>query len=485
MEYAIVDIETTGANASHACIIEIAIRLYDGSHVVDCFDSLIRPDRNIPPHITALTGIDYDMVCDAPAFEQVAGEIFSLLDGRIFVAHHVQFDYSFLRRHLEEAGYAYAAKTLCTARLARKIKPGLPSYSLGNLCHAWDIPIKNRHRAGGDADATVMLFSKLLASDTAGVIPGILKADTREPQLPPNLTKAQIDALPDKPGVYYFRDREGEVIYVGKAKKLRGRVLQHFMDNSPSRDRKDFLQDIYAVSFERCGTELMALILEAIEIKQLWPKYNRALKKYDPKFGLFSYEDLQGYRRLFVGKNDKSRVPIQVFTTRAGGINKLQELVRRFGLCASLCRLGSCELCGRVNRRADLLCTATDPVDTYNERVNRALSFIQDDRPGFLIVDKGRDKGEKSCIWVENGRFYGMGYISHEEEVQTLVDIKDRMTRYEGSHYIMQLLISYICRYPQKVFKFEQAIEQGGAPGHTLQKEADLSPYHHRSDGLR
>jgi DNA polymerase-3 subunit epsilon len=229
-------------------------------------------------------------------------------------------------------------------------------------------------------------------------------------------------------------------------------VAQHFTGNNPNPQRQNFMRDIYAISYEVCGTELMAFILEAIEIKRIWPKYNRALKKYEPKFGLFTYEDMGGYKRLFIGKYNKSLLPIQVFTTREGGINKLHELVRRFRLCASLCRLGTCELCSLVDKRNDLICTAKEPPELYNEKVDKALSYLREDMPGFYIMDNGRHKNEKSCIWVEQGNFYGMGYIDNTADINSLEDVKDCLTRYASSHYIMQLIISFMCKYPGKVF---------------------------------
>ena len=452
MEYAIVDIETTGGHAAGGSITEIAIRIFDGEKVIEQWDSLIRPAQNIPFYITALTGIDNGMVCNSPTFEELSGDIFNRLQGRIFVAHNVNFDYSFLKHHLAHAGYPFTAQKLCTVRLARKLKPGLRSYSLGNLCETLAIPLENRHRAGGDADATVILFSKLLTWDTEGVIPAMLKKGSKEQQLPPNLPKENFDALPEKPGVYYFRDHKGKVIYIGKAKNIRKRVSQHFTGNNPNPQRQDFMREIYSIDFEQCGTELMAFILECLEIKKIWPKYNRALKKYDPKFGLFAYEDLQGYKRLVIGKYSNNLLPIQVFTTRETGINKLHELVRRFGLCPSLCRLGNCTLCEKLDKKTDLLCTANEPVEVYNAKAEQALSFLKEDMPGFYIIDKGRHQDEKSCVWVENGNFYGMGYISDSEDIRSPDDIKDRLTRYNGNHYIMQLIISFVCKNPAKVF---------------------------------
>ncbi|ANI89251.1 DNA polymerase III subunit epsilon [Arachidicoccus ginsenosidimutans] len=453
MEYAIVDIETTGGYASGSGITEIAIRIFDGNSVIDSYETLVKPSHNIPLYITALTGIDYEMVCDSPAFEDIAKDVFAMLQGRVFVAHNVNFDYSFLKYHLEDAGYVYAAPKLCTVRMARKIKPGLRSYSLGNLCNDLGIIIENRHRAGGDVDAAVTLFSKLLEWDNEGIIQAMLKKGSKEQQLPPNLPKEDFEALPSKPGVYYFRDSKGKVIYVGKAKDLRKRVAQHFTGHNPNPQRQNFLREIFSITHEVCGTELMAFILEALEIKRIYPKYNRALKKYDPKFGLFVYEDLQGYQRLFIGKYNKSHLPVQVFTTREGGMNKLKELTRRFGLCASLCRLSSCELCELIDKKNDLLCTANQPPEIYNEKVRQALSYLKEDMPGFYIVDKGRTGNEKSCIWVEQGNFYGMGYIDNSADINSMEDIKDSLTRYQGNHYIMQLIISFMCKYPKKVYK--------------------------------
>ncbi len=455
MEYAIVDIETTGGYAAGSGITEIAIRIFDGNMVIDSYETLVKPSHNIPLYITALTGIDYETVCDSPSFADIAKDVFDMLNGRIFVAHNVNFDYSFIKHYLEDAGYNYAAQKLCTVRMARKIKPGLRSYSLGNLCDALGIEIESRHRAGGDVDATVILFQKLLEWDSEGAISAMLKKGSKEQQLPPNLPKEDFEALPDKPGVYYFRDNKGKVIYVGKAKDLRKRVGQHFTGHNINPQRQNFLREIFSITYEICGTELMAFILEAVEIKRIWPKYNRALKKYEPKFGLFAYEDLQGYMRLFIGKYNKSNLPVQVFTTKEGGTNKLRELSRRFGLCASLCRLNSCELCQLVDKKNELLCTANQPPEIYNQKVEQALSCLKEDMPGFYIIDKGRNSNEKSCIWVERGNFYGMGYIDNEADINSLDDVKDSLTQYIGSHYIMQLLISYICRFPKKVYKFE------------------------------
>ncbi|RZK89782.1 MAG: DNA polymerase III subunit epsilon, partial [Pedobacter sp.] len=245
MLYAVVDIETTGGHASANGITEVAINIHDGNEITESYTTLINPGRAIPAYITALTGIDEEMLADAPAFEDVALQIYQLLHGKVFVAHNVNFDYSFLKHHLALAGYDLQCRKLCTVRMSRKIFPGKVSYSLGKLCNALQIPLQNRHRAAGDADATSILFNLLLEHDLEGTIPEMLKKTSKEQVLPPNLDKAAIIRLPNQPGVYYFKDSKGKIVYVGKAKDLKKRVTSHFTGNKPNRQRQDFLRTIH------------------------------------------------------------------------------------------------------------------------------------------------------------------------------------------------------------------------------------------------
>lgn len=218
--YAIVDIETTGGYAAANGIIEISVQVSDGSQIVETYETLVNPGQVIPRYIQALTGISNEMVQDAPRFEAVAEKVFTILQGNIFVAHNVNFDHSFVKNHLEAYGYSLQVKKLCTVRLARQIFPGFPSYSLGNICHALEIPMSDRHRAGGDAKATVELFHRMLQADAQGFIKASLLRNSKEQTLPPNVPKDHFEQLPNTPGVYYFQDGKGKVIYVGKSKPL-------------------------------------------------------------------------------------------------------------------------------------------------------------------------------------------------------------------------------------------------------------------------
>jgi len=160
--FAIIDIETTGNNYKFSNITELAVFLHNGQKITNHYSTLINPEIDIPYYITKLTGIDNEMVKNAPKFYEVAKTIVELTTGCTFVAHNVKFDYNFIKEEFSRLGYIFNRKTLCTVQLARKLLPGHKSYSLGKLCSDLEININGRHRAAGDALATVQLFEKLL-----------------------------------------------------------------------------------------------------------------------------------------------------------------------------------------------------------------------------------------------------------------------------------------------------------------------------------
>lgn len=447
-EYAIVDIETTGGNASGSRITEIAIVIHDGTRIIERWETLVNPEKEIPLPIFALTGITNAMVRHAPVFETIAEKVLELLNDRIFVAHNVNFDYSFIRHELEAAGFKWTARKLCTVRAARKLRPGLRSYSLGNLCRALDIPIENQHRAGGDVNATAILFSRLLEWDSEGALAMMVKKTAQDQQLPPNLPPKDFEQLPEKPGVYYFYNQYRKVIYVGKAVNLKKRVASHFSGHSAKPQRQHFLREIHGISFEVCATEIMALLLECSEIKKLWPEYNKALKRFEPKFGLYDYEARNGYRYLAVGKLSKFQTGLAVFNNAYEGVNLLLQLAKEFGIDSRFCKYGT-PADGAVIVKYD---TNDFPdVGTHNQKVQNALDSLTQERPSFAIIDKGRTLDERSCIWVENGHFYGMGYMGSDVGFSDPSEVKDYVVPYRSNQYMLQLIHRYAQKYPGKV----------------------------------
>lgn len=274
--YAIVDIETTGGSSRIEKITEIAIIQHDGEKITGEYSTLVNPERNIPYYITSLTGITNEMVEDAPRFFEVARTIVEMTEGRTMVAHNARFDYSFIREEFKSLGYNFRRNLLDTVTLSRKLIPGHKSYSLGNICRDLGIAINGRHRAAGDALATAELFRLLMEKDNQvrNQGHGLIK-NTKLSKLNPGLDVSKVDMVPEEPGVYYFYDEKGNLIYIGKSRNLRQRVSTHLSNNTTGRsmEMRDMIADL---DWEVTGSELIALLLESAEIKKNKPLYNRA-----------------------------------------------------------------------------------------------------------------------------------------------------------------------------------------------------------------
>ncbi|HEX7846110.1 MAG TPA: exonuclease domain-containing protein [Chitinophagaceae bacterium] len=450
--YAIVDIETTGSYSAANGITEISIHVYDGEKVIEKFETLINPCQPIPYYIQSMTGITDKMVAGAPKFEEVAEQIYTILQDKIFVAHNVSFDYSFIKGSLAESGFILNSKKLCTVRLSRKIIPGLPSYSLSNLSHSLGITINNHHRAGGDTEATVRIFQLLLANDKDQFIQKSLQRNSKEAVLPPNVPKEHFDQLPYTPGVYYFHNEKGKVVYVGKANNIRYRVNSHFSNNSESRQKQNFMKYIHAISFQPTATELMAHILESTEIKKLWPMFNSSQKRWEDVYGVFSYEDQNGFLRLAIEKNKNRLNPLYSFHYLVDGHAVIRKLVKDFQLCPKLCFMQKdhvqCE--GIKEGHCKGACEKKEKAFAYNTRVTKAIETLQA-QPSFAILEKGLNGNDQSCILVWKGKFYGMGYLDADMQITDAEALKEMITPYKENLFIRNLINGYAARFPQKV----------------------------------
>jgi DNA polymerase-3 subunit epsilon len=445
--YAIVDIETTGGDK----ITEISILVFDGKKVVDEFTSLVNPECSIPKYITSLTGIDNQMVLHAPKFYEIAKKIIEITENTIFVAHSVNFDYNILQKEFQSLGARFQRKKLCTVRLSRKILPGLPSYSLGKLCSTLQIPLSNRHRAKGDADATVLLFALLLEKDPSDIIGTSLHPRSREATLPPLLPKRVVDNLPETEGVYYFRNRDNEIIYIGKAINIKKRVLSHLYDKS--KREITLCLETANITYTETGSELLALLLESAEIKKQFPKFNRAQRKTRESIALFSYQDRQGI--LHIGTNSSKLVqkPITKFYTAREARSFVEKLCEKFELCPKYCHLQSnVSSCFHYQlKQCRGICSQKESVASYNQRVQQAIASIQYETESFLILEKGRKKTELSFVLVINGVYKGFGYVQKKRSQKTLADYSKNMVLQKDNKDIHRILRGYLKRQPDTV----------------------------------
>ncbi len=444
--YAIVDIETTGGYAQHHRVTEVAIYHFDGNRITDKFSTLINPARAIPNFITGLTGITTAMVEEAPTFEDVAEEIYDWLKDRVFVAHNAHFDHSFLKREFELVGIQWQTKKLCTVRLSRKIVPGLDSYSLGALAESFGIKIPNRHRALGDAHATAKIFDILLKRDQQGVIAKSIKRNSGEATLPSNLNKADYDNLPNKAGVYYFLDAKGTVIYVGKAINIKKRITSHFSGEAKEWNRSNIRNEICNITYELTGNELIALILESQEIRRLWPKYNLAQKFKVEEWGVFDYEDRNGYLRFSVNAVSKGTKPLITFPSKGEAWNFMWEKVKAHDLCPKLSGLQVAKgLCfSHQTGACKGACQGVEKTKKYNKKVQQAIDSFFESGSSAAIIGQGREDGERSLVLVEKGNYLGFGFYDQQKKISDFESAKNFIRLSKDNRVVQHLVNSYL-----------------------------------------
>jgi DNA polymerase-3 subunit epsilon len=415
--FAIIDVETTGGSARWERITEIAIVLHDGQVVVDTFATLINPERSIPWNITQLTGITDEMVANAPRFFEVARRIVEMTEGAVFVAHNVQFDYGFVREEFNRLGYMYTRRQLCTVRLARKVFPGLPGYSLSKLKAHFGIAAERSHRALDDTLATVHILERILAArDGESSLKAFINHGVKETKLPPQISLDRLHALPEACGVYYFHDAAGQVVYVGKSLNIRKRIFEHFADPSPKGEQ--LRQSVADLSCEVTGSELVALLLESAEIKRLQPRINRAQRAQQFQGAIYTHTDPQGYIRFCAGKNPakgiKGMDKIAEYPKMGSSVGHLEALMYRFELCGKLCHFDSSVFaCFRhAIKQCHGACIGFEAPEDYNIRAEAAMRLIKRGLEGsFLITEPGRTPEEQAIVGVLDGRFAGYAFF--------------------------------------------------------------------------
>ncbi len=440
--FAIVDIETTGGRASDEKITEIAVYVHDGEKIVEEFSTLVNPERFIPSFITRLTGIDNEMVKNAPKFYEVAKKIVEITEGKTFVAHNAQFDYSFLREEFKSLGFTFSRDYVCTVKLSRKLIPGFRSYSLGNLCDSLGIKIEGRHRATGDALATVKLFEILLKNDREDHISKSIRNDYLNVRFPEHFDRKIIEKLPEATGIYYLHNQDGTVVYIGKSNNIRKRVLTHF-SNKANHKAIEMRNTIRDVSFEMTGNELIALLLESDEIKKYLPVFNRALRHSLFNYGIFQSMNKGGYITLKAGKILRGMQPIITAHSVDEARETLEKKINQYTLCQKLCGLYDIEYaCFHFSiNQCNGACIGREAPEEYNKRVMKAIESLDYMHRNFLIVGSGRNHEERSVVSVENGKYLGFGFFNPDfvsPEVETLREIISSKQDNRDAHRIIR-----------------------------------------------
>ncbi|MBM1106183.1 GIY-YIG nuclease family protein [Aurantibacter crassamenti] len=457
--YSIIDIETTGNGVEGNRITEISIFKYDGHTIVDEFTSLVNPEMPIPYFITGLTGIDDDMVRNAPKLAELIPKIVEITNDTIFVAHSVNFDYNVIKNEFKNLGHEFVKKKLCTVRLSRKLFPGYTSYSLGKLCTALNIPLKDRHRARGDAHATVLLFEKLLRAEGAtAVFKTFLNSKSQEATLPPLLSRNVYDDLPTKPGIYFFKDSKGKIIYIGKAINIKKRISSHFYDKSEKEIK--LCREIAHIDFELSGSEILALLMESAAIKHYFPKYNSAQKRKSQQYGIFTYEDQNGIKHLAPNKLKAMPNALATFYSISECRNYLENVCRDFNLCPKYCHLqegvSTCSHYSIVN--CEGICRGKENALDYNLKVENAIAFMQTKKENFFIKEKGRTLDEDAIILIKDGIYNGYAFIEKQSAITTINDLEHHIKLQSDTIEVQQIIYSYLNKNSNNVYSYQDGV---------------------------
>ncbi len=443
--YAILDIETTGGQFNEEGITEIAIYKFDGHQVVDQFISLVNPEIPIQPFVVKLTGINNAMLRSAPKFFEVAKRIIEITKDCVLVAHNASFDYRILRTEFKRLGYDFESQTLCTVELAQKLIPEQPSYSLGKLVRGLGIPIADRHRAGGDAMATLKLFQLLLDKDlTKEIVKSLIHTEVIK-GLSPKLLDI-VEHLPSRTGIYYIHRQDGKIIYIGKSRNIKKRVNQHFTGTTGK--CKKIQLEVFAVTYEETGSELVALLKESEEIKINKPIYNRAQKKTILPWGVISQTDASGYLRLHTDRTGTKHAPIVSFSSLQEAKNALHRVTTQYRLCAKLNGLqeveGACfpYRVGQCNGA----CIGEEAVENYNARVAEFIGKMAFEHKSMVIIDRGRKLDERSAIVIENGIYKGYAFFGLNYQIHNLQVLKNILIPMEHNRDTRKIIADYLAK---------------------------------------
>jgi len=446
--YAILDIETTGGSPLREKITEIAVYVHDGKRITDEFVTLINPERNIPYFITSMTGITNEMVEDAPKFYEVAKQIVEITEGKAIVAHNARFDYSFLRHEFKSLGFNFRRNIIDTVSACRKLIPGYPSYSLGNICRELGIVIEDRHRAAGDALATVKLFELLLEKDEKINGPGAsLFRSTRDVKLNPSLDLSKLEDIPEEPGIYFFYDENNELIYIGKSRNLADRISTH-LSNNTTRRSMEMRDRIASIDWECTGSELVALLKESEEIKRNKPLYNRAQRRTGAVWGLFKGISPEGYITFRTDNINCEEIPLATYSSKQKARAAIQMLVEKYRLCQKMCGLydteGSCfhyqvGICSGA-------CNGSESPEDYNSRAVKVVDEFSFGQRNCLIIDSGRHPEERSAVKIVNGKYIGYGWFNVNDVGFGLTPVHDCIVPASDNRDVQMIIKGYISR---------------------------------------
>ena len=430
---------------------ELALIFVENGEIIGRWQQLFNPAQRIPPWISELTGITDAMVVGQPSFAELADTIEELLTDKVLVAHHARFDYGFLRAEFQRAGITFLGKTLCSVKLSRRFYPQARRHGIDAIVSRLGITIENRHRAMDDADVIGHLFQQISDDYAANDISDVCQQLMQQTRLPSQLDPAEIDKLPESPGVYQFFDEHGALLYIGKSINIKQRVLSHFAAKGSLRS-SDMQQQLSAIDFIEAPSDFGAQLLENQLIKSETPLYNRRQTKAKRLFQLALTTDKQGYQRVQIEMADLSQPPefanrFGLFRSQRQAQQKLLQLVSEHQLCQKLTGLepakkGSCF--GFQLHKCKGACTGAEPAARYNLRLQTALSGLKNQvwpwSGPILVKELPMDGNADNAHYHLIDQWLYLGRVNDADSVQQRLNkIADTPQYFDLDAYKIQL----------------------------------------------
>lgn len=441
--YAVIDVEATGGKSGEESIIEIAIFLYDGEKVIDQVISLVQPDREIDAYVQKLTRITPHMVSTAPKFHEVAKRIIEITDGAILVGHNIGFDYRMLKQEFRKLGYTYYRETIDTLSLSEKHFPDAESYSLGKLSRALGIPVSDRHRASGDARATLGLFQILQDKDSGK---DIITKENALTGTKPNAFKfdSLLKGLPNEIGILYVLNQDNRVIYLSKSENI-AQSARKLLTGKSNLSNKIKLS-VSKITYESTGNELISWLKENHEIKTLKPILNENKKKLHFPFSIY-VEESKGFKQLSIDHTHSiQKHSVLKMSSYNNALRFLSLISEEYELCSKINGIyrgkGSC--LGYAVGECHGACVGKESAESYNHRVDSFLNKICLVNKSILIIGKGRSLSEKSFIWVKNTACKGYGFFDLNHQIKTEKLVRNRMVPVEENEDLDSIVRGFL-----------------------------------------
>ncbi|TDS20651.1 DNA polymerase-3 subunit epsilon [Maribacter caenipelagi] len=451
-KFAIISMTTFGYKPNPLRIVQLTISKLEGGYFAPVFCIDINPEERIPHYIQQKTGLTDTILLKSPTFSEIANTIIEELDGHILVGHNATFLHYALQSEFKYIGYSFKTPQLCPIRLAKKLIPNLTNYELPYLSSVLNIPFTHTNDLEDNSNTIGILLQRLIKLDDEDIVSKFLAPKTEKQNIDPkNIEYQKLNALPSTPGIYKFQDEKGEVLYVGKAKDIKKRVLSHFYNSS---EKEITLCDAtYHIDFETTGSELLALLREADLINKLDPPYNYIQKKSYVTYHIVPQKNRKGILQLKIERRPFEHSPTEIFLKRGDAIKRLIELTEKFKLCplqtGLKSKLGRCTH-GEYNE-CDGVCTGVEEIGLYNHKVENALGFLNNENDNYVIFEKGRTKEERGFVLVLHGVYQGFGFLDITQSVSNLEDLKDMLYPKKHSYHTAKIISSYVFKNPWKI----------------------------------